>query len=137
MERGEQIQAVRERIVVLTCGYCWRDAGEDQVLDWLRLHPALEAVIPEHSQRIRGRGVRRVEHKGYRRVGALFPEIDGDDRGFRERAIERGGEDGTITWYCPQGHAHPFGNERLLQGFLSVARPGSRPRARLRAGIDI
>jgi hypothetical protein len=136
MERAEQIQAVRDSIVVLTCGYCWRDFGEDQVLDWLRLHPALEAVIPDHSQRIRGRGVRRVAYGGYREVGALYPVV-GDDRGFRERAIEQGGEAGTITWYCPRGHTHPFGNERLLEGFLSVARSGSRPRARLRAGVDI
>lgn len=135
---GEQLDAVRDRIVVLTCGYCWRDHGEDQVLDWLRLHPALEEVIPLHSQRVYGKGVRRVQHRGSQAAGMPFDTIDGDEsRSFRERMVERGAEDGTITWYCPHNHTYPLSNRRLLEGFLSVARPGQRPRARLRAGIDV
>jgi len=132
------LDAVRDRVVVLTCGQCWQDHGEDRVLDWLRLHPALEAVIPDHSQRARGKGVRRVEHKGYRAAGMVWDTVNDDEgRSFRARMVERGAEDGTITWYCPRRHTYPLSNRRLLEGFLSVARPGTRPRTRLRAGLDV
>jgi hypothetical protein len=135
---GAILDAVRDRIVVLTCGDCWLNHGEDQVLDRLRLHPALEAVIPVNLQRPHGKGVCRVQHRGPQAAGMPFDALaDPPGRSYRARMVERGAEDGTITWYCPRGHSVPLTNRRLLGGFLSVARPGQRPRARLRAGIDV
>jgi hypothetical protein len=129
------VQAARDRQVTLACGYC----ANTPTLDRLGFHPALKVAIPDNPARPRGRGVRRVEHKGYQAAGTVWDTIDAagnidEERSFRERMVERGAEDGVLTYWCAAGHEHPLPHRRLFKASMAAMAAGRR---KLLAGVDV
>jgi hypothetical protein len=129
------VQAARNRQITLACGYC----PNTPTLDRLGFHPALEVAIPDNPARPRGRGVRRVEHKSYLEAGMVFNTIDADgnvdeSRSFRERMVERGAEDGGLTYTCEAGHEHRLAHRRLFERSMAAMAAGRR---KLLAGVDV
>ena len=129
--------AARDRQITLACGLC----ANSPTLDRLSCHPILDIVIPDNPTRPRGRGVRRLEHKGMAALeagGPLYAAVDAhgrvDGRSYRERAAERGAGDQVLTYRCPAGHEHRLAGQRLAAAMLAALERGRR---KVLAGVDL